>query len=105
MPVNHIENYAKFLENLLNAYKARDFLTEDFRIIAAVEIEMKKLHKLVSENFTLNSMKTSTLVNHEKKSNGTTELIFFVNLLFCFSFFQFHIAQLNVSRVWFDNTV
>lgn len=62
MPISHIDNYAKFLENLLNEYKTRDLLTEDFKTVAAVEIEMKKMHKLISENFKLNSMKTPSTV-------------------------------------------
>lgn len=57
MPINHIANYAQFLEGLLNEYKARDLLADDFKTIAAVEIEMKKIHKLVTENYALNSMK------------------------------------------------
>lgn len=61
MPINHIALYAQILEDLLNEYKARDFLTVDFKRIAAVEIEMKKLQKWVTENYTLNSMKGSTV--------------------------------------------
>lgn len=52
-----MDNYAIFLDKLLNEYKSRDFLAEDFKTIAAVEIEMKKLHKLIMENLSLNSMK------------------------------------------------
>lgn len=61
MPINHIALYAQILEDLLNEYKARDFLTVDFKRIAAVEIEMKKLQKWVTENYALNSMKGSTV--------------------------------------------
>lgn len=57
MPINHIASYAQFLEGLLNEYKARDLLANDFKTIAGVEIEMKKIHKLVTENYALNSMK------------------------------------------------
>lgn len=61
MPINHITCYAQILEDLLNEYKGRDLLADDFKTIAAVEIEMKKLHKLVMENYALNSMKGSTV--------------------------------------------
>lgn len=63
MPVNHISNYAQFLESLLNEYKVRTLLGAEFKTIAAVEIEMKKLHKLVTENYTLNSMKGHSVSN------------------------------------------
>lgn len=56
-PINRISNYAEFLENLLNEYKKRSLFGVEFKTIAAVEIEMKKLLKLVTENYTLNSMK------------------------------------------------
>lgn len=59
MPINHILNYAQFLDGLLNEYKSRDLLATDFKTIAAVEIEMKKLQKMVTENYHLNSMKGS----------------------------------------------
>lgn len=57
MPINHILNYAQFLDGLLNEYKSRDLLADDFKTIAAVEIDMKKLQKMVTENYQLNSMK------------------------------------------------
>lgn len=57
MPINHITNYAQFLDGLLNEYKSRDLLASDFKTIAAVEIEMKKLQKMVLDNYALNSMK------------------------------------------------
>lgn len=66
MPINHIAGYAQFLEGLLNEYKMRDLLADDFKTVAAVEIEMKKLQKLVMENFTLNSMKGPTVRIYHK---------------------------------------
>lgn len=70
MPINHITVYATFLEGLLNEYKARDLLAEDFKTIAAVEIEMKKLQKMVTENYTLNSMKgTAVSISHDVAAN------------------------------------
>lgn len=63
MPISHITNCTQFLESLLNEYKARDLLANDFKTIANVEIEMKKLHKLVAENYALNSMKGLSSVN------------------------------------------
>lgn len=62
MPLNRIENYFKFADHLLSKYKNRDLFTEDFKIIAPVQIEMNKLQKVVSENFKLNSVKSSTTV-------------------------------------------
>lgn len=59
MPVNHISNYAQFVDGLLNEYKTRTLLGSEFKTIAGVEIEIKKLHKLVTENYALNSMKAS----------------------------------------------
>lgn len=64
MPINHIANYAQFLEDLLNEYKIRDLLADGFKAIAAVEIEMKKLQKLVIENYALNSMKGATVIRN-----------------------------------------
>lgn len=61
MPITHIALYAQILEDLLNEYKARDLLTDEFKTIAAVEIEMKKLQKMVIENYALNSMKGSVV--------------------------------------------
>lgn len=62
MPLNRIANYFKFTDDLLSKYKNRDLFTEDFKIIAKVQIEIDKLRKIVSENFRLNSMKSSTMV-------------------------------------------
>lgn len=59
MPINHIDNYAKFFDSLLNKYKQRNFLADEFKVIAIVEIEVKKLQKSVMENYNLNSMKSS----------------------------------------------
>lgn len=67
MPINHISNYAQFLDGLLNEYKARDLLANDFKTIAAVEIEMKKLQKMVLENYALNSMKGSPVKSDENQ--------------------------------------
>lgn len=61
MPVNHISNYAQFVDGLLNEYKTRTLLGSEFKTIAGVEIEIKKLHKLVTENYALNSMKASVV--------------------------------------------
>lgn len=63
MPINHIANYAQFLDGLLNEYKSRDLLADDFKTVAAVEIEMKKLQKFVVENYMLNSMKGLSVNN------------------------------------------
>lgn len=62
MPISHIANHAQFLEGLLNEYKARDLLANDFKTIAGVEIEMKKLQKQVAENYALNSMKGTPVI-------------------------------------------
>lgn len=58
LPIQHIDNYADFLNNLL---KDKYLLTDEFKVFAASEIEMKKLQKLVWENFNINSMKLSTV--------------------------------------------
>lgn len=60
MPLNRVEIYFKFADDLLS--KNRDFFTKYFKIIAPVQIEMEKLQKVVSQNFRLNSMKSSTTV-------------------------------------------
>lgn len=59
MPVKHISNYAQFVDGIFNEYKTRSLMDNEFKTIAAVEIEIKKLQKMVSENYTLNSMKGS----------------------------------------------
>lgn len=61
MPVKHISNYAQFVDGIFNEYKTRSLLDKEFKTIAAVEIEIKKLQKMVSENYALNSMKGSTV--------------------------------------------
>lgn len=82
MPITHIALYAQILEDLLNEYKARDLLTDEFKTIAAVEIEMKKLQKLVIENYALNSMKGSVVnriaVKFWIKSNILNKLNIFI---------------------------
>lgn len=84
MPINHISNYAQFLESLLNEYKVRTLLGVEFKTIAAVEIEMKKLQKLVTENYTLNSMKGYSVSNRHFISacKITDILIIFFSLCF-----------------------
>lgn len=57
MPVKHISNYAQFVDGIFNEYKTRSLLDKEFKTIAAVEIEIKKLQKMVSDNYALNSMK------------------------------------------------
>lgn len=61
MPVKHVSNYAQFVDGIFNEYKTRSLLDKEFKTIAAVEIEVKKLQKMVSENFALNSMRGSTV--------------------------------------------
>lgn len=61
MPVKHISNYAQFVDGIFNEYKARSLLDKEFKTIASVEIEIKKLQKMVSENYALNSMRGSTV--------------------------------------------
>lgn len=61
VPIHHMENYANTMDNLLNEYKAKDLLTEDFKTIAMVEIEVKKLCKTMMENYKLNSIKHGTV--------------------------------------------
>lgn len=57
LPITHIENYANVMDSLLNEYKAKDLLTEDFKRVATLEIEFKKLYKLMMENYDLNVLK------------------------------------------------
>lgn len=57
LPIHHMENYSNTMDGLLNEYKAKDLLTEDFKAIAMVEIEVKKLYKTMMENYKLNSIK------------------------------------------------
>lgn len=61
MPVNHITNYSQLVDGLLNEYKTRTLLGDEFKTIAGVEIEIKKLHKLVTENYSLNAMKAANV--------------------------------------------
>lgn len=70
MPVKHMSNYAQFLEGLLNEYKMRTLLGNEFKVIAGVEIEMKKVQKLVAENYALNSLKGSTVGGFSLKLNS-----------------------------------
>lgn len=59
LPIRQIETYANLLEALLNDYKEKILFTEDFKTVALVEIEVKKLLKSVVEHYNLNSMKGS----------------------------------------------
>lgn len=68
MPVKHVSNYAQFVDGIFNEYKTRSLLDKEFKTIAAVEIEIKKLQKMVSENYALNSMRGSTVSELEKKN-------------------------------------
>lgn len=61
LPIQHMENYVNTMDGLLNEYKAKDLLTEDFKTIAMMEIEVKKLFKTMMENYKLNSMKNGTV--------------------------------------------
>lgn len=61
LPIHHMENYSNTMDGLLNEYKAKDLLTEDFKTIAMVEIEVKKLYKTMMENYKLNSIKHGTV--------------------------------------------
>lgn len=61
MPINHINAYAKFLDELVNEYKHRNVFTDKFKTIAAVEVEMKKIQKSVLDNYNLNAMKGGTV--------------------------------------------
>lgn len=64
LPIHHMESYANVMDGLLNEYKSKDLLTEDFRTIAMVEIEVKKLYKTMMENYKLNSIKNGTVRMH-----------------------------------------
>lgn len=46
---------------LLNEFKEKEFVTEEFKTVATAEIEIKKLFKLVSENFNLSSLKSASV--------------------------------------------
>lgn len=59
MPIKHLENYTLLMEIFLNEFKEKDFVTEEFKTVATVEIEMKKLFKSVTENMNINSLKGS----------------------------------------------
>lgn len=61
MPINHINAYAKFLDELVNEYKHRNVFTDKFKTIAAVEVEMKRMQKSVLDNYNLNAMKGGTV--------------------------------------------
>lgn len=61
MPIKQLENYTILLEALLNEFKEKDFITEQFKTVASVEIEIKKLFKSVSENFNINSLRGSAV--------------------------------------------
>lgn len=61
MPIKQLENYTILLEALLNEFKEKDFITEQFKTVANVEIEIKKLFKSVSENFNINSLRGSAV--------------------------------------------
>lgn len=65
LPIKHIENIANTLDGLLDDYKEKDLLTEDFKIVATVGIEVKKLHKLVTENYNLNASKGSGVLSND----------------------------------------
>lgn len=65
MPIKHLENYTVLLEMLLNEFKEKDFVTEEFKTVASAEIEIKKLFKLVAENFNLNALRGATVINFE----------------------------------------
>lgn len=79
MPIKHMENYTVLLEILLNEFKEKDFVTEEFKTVATVEIEIKKLFKLVSENYNINSLKGSTVKAFS---------VYFNNLFRFFNFFS-----------------
>lgn len=81
MPIKHMENYTVLLEILLNEFKEKDFVTEEFKTVATVEIEIKKLFKLVSENYNINSLKGSTV---EEFSVYFNNLFRFFHFLFFF---------------------
>lgn len=59
MPIKHLENYALLMEIFLNEFKEKDFVTEEFKTVATVEIEIKKILKSVTENLNINSLKGS----------------------------------------------
>ena len=59
LPLRQIEHYTKILEALLNEFKEKDFITEEFKTVANLEIEIKKLCKLMLENYNVNSIKGS----------------------------------------------
>lgn len=61
LPIHHMETYANTMDGLLNEYKSKDLLTEDFKTIAMVEIEVKKIYKTMMENYKLNSIKNGTV--------------------------------------------
>lgn len=61
MPINHINAYATFMDQLVNEYKHRNVFSDKFKTIAAVEVEVKRLQKSVLDNFNLNAMKGGTV--------------------------------------------
>lgn len=71
----------------MNEYKARNSFTEDFKMIATVDIEMKKLHKLVMENLGLNSMKGLTVIT-----------LFFEFSIFRRNNYFFFVFSLNIEK-------
>lgn len=94
MPVKHISNYAQFVDGIFNDYKTRSLLDKEFKTIAAVEIEIKKLQKMVSENLALSSMRGSIV-------SRSSRLIFFLFFFQHFNWTEWRKKNVEIFQLCF----